>query len=344
MLSRIMLVTLGVGVVVLTPPSAQLSAQSGSPASPPELFTFDPSHSEASFHVRHLGLSRVRGTFSQISGSLLLDDADVTRSSVTVVIGTASLFTANERRDDDLRQNFFETERFSEIVFQSTSIVRQGEGLELHGMLQIKDITRPVTIPVEFLGEVVNAQTGNRIVGFQGELRIDRRDWGVAREGHPAEIARTIGNEVVIDLQVEAVRQNFASVGFQGAERPSAGQLLLDALEAGGMSGAKARFEEIRGAPEESLNLAPREFGVLAMKLIQSDRAGEAAEVLALALELHPDAPALHDWMGLALARAGRKEEALVHYARVLAAAPRNTSAIEMTRWLEGRSDRASSP
>lgn len=297
----------------------------------PERFTLEASHSVASFSVRHLGLARVRGHFSDLAGTLLYDEAEPANSSVTVIIRTASLSTGHERRDADLRENFFEVARYPHIVFQSTSVTPRDGGLVLAGTLRIRDVTRAVVIPVTLLG--MRDEAAERRAGFSGTLRIDRNDFGVRKEGHPAETRLVIGNEIEIELEVEAVRQRFAAVAFDSRQKPSVGALLDTVVQRSGGAAAARRLRDLRAARDATYNGASRELIVLAARLIESGRPDAAAAILGAAVESDTSlAPQL--WLGHAYAAAGDVPRARQSYERVLGRDSVSTGAIEMLRRL----------
>ena len=113
-------------------------------------WNLDPFHSNAQFTVRHLGISNVQGEFTKISGTVVLDDADITKSTVNVTIDVASVDTRVSRRDDDLKSpNFFDVAKYPSITFQSTKVAKAGDGkLTVTGDLTIKDVTKEVTLDV----------------------------------------------------------------------------------------------------------------------------------------------------------------------------------------------------
>ena len=166
-------------------------------------WAIDPAHSSVSFAVRHL-MSRVRGTFSDVSGQIVTDP-DPSRSTVTAVIATASVSTGHEMRDGHLRSaDFFDAELYPEMTFTSTAL-RQAAGTSiLSGNLTIRDVTRPVDLQVEFLGIDPTGLQGEPRIGFSACGLISRRDFGItfglATEGAKVFVADQVG----ITLDIEA--------------------------------------------------------------------------------------------------------------------------------------------
>src|SRR5205085_11657931 len=114
-------------------------------------YKIDPVHSSVTFSVRHMGISNVPGRFSDVSGTILLDEKDLTKSSVTAVIKTASIDTNNPNRDKDLKgPNFFDTDKYPEATFKSTRIEKRGDQYVAIGNFTLKDVTKEIELPFEF--------------------------------------------------------------------------------------------------------------------------------------------------------------------------------------------------
>ncbi len=166
-----------------------------------EAYDFDAAHTQFTFSIRHLGLVNVRGQFREFTGSVTMDGDTVT--GARAVIKAASVDTANQNRDDHLRNpDFFEVETYSDITFESTAVERTDEGLVLKGRLTIKQTTKEVEIPMTQAGPI-DDPWGNQRVGLTGELVVNRRDYGVNHDG-PSD--RAIGQDVTITIEIQAVR------------------------------------------------------------------------------------------------------------------------------------------
>jgi polyisoprenoid-binding protein YceI len=129
-------------------------------------WTIDPAHTVVSFSVRHL-MSRVRGTFTDVSGQIVTD-LDPARSTATAVIATASVNTGTQMRDDHLRSaDFFDAERYPQMRFVSRTLRPVAGTWVLSGELTIRDVTRPVDLEVEFLGSDPTGLQGEPRIGFR---------------------------------------------------------------------------------------------------------------------------------------------------------------------------------
>lgn len=178
------------------------------PVSAASVYQIDPVHSSVTFSVRHMVISNVKGQFTKFSGVINLDEEDITRSSVEVTIDAASIDTGNEDRDKHLRSaDFLDVEKYPAITFKSKKIVKTGENtFDVIGDLTIRGITREVRLPVQFFGKVVDPW-GNERIGAHAELTINRHDFGVSWSKTLEGGGLVVGNDVHIEINVEAVKQ-----------------------------------------------------------------------------------------------------------------------------------------
>ncbi len=163
-------------------------------------FTIDPAHSSANFAVKHLLISTVHGRFSDVSGTIFYDEKDPSKSSVLAVIKAASVNTDNQTRDKDLRSaNFFETDKYPEIRFQSTKVENIGDQLQVTGNLTMKGVTRQVTLLIT----LAKAEIKGKIrLGIETSTTLNRFDYSISFDPTGA----TVGKEIKVDINVEAVR------------------------------------------------------------------------------------------------------------------------------------------
>lgn len=141
-------------------------------------WAIDPTHTQAEFVARHLVVNKVRGGFSDVSGSIVVAE-DPKDSSVEVTIGTASISSGTQDRDNHVKSpDFLDVEQFPEMRFLSTSVEPSGSAWRLTGNLTIKDVTKPVTLDFEFLG--VSADPwGNQKAAFSASTEIERGEWNL---------------------------------------------------------------------------------------------------------------------------------------------------------------------
>jgi polyisoprenoid-binding protein YceI len=171
-------------------------------------YKIDPVHTNVGFTVKHMVISTVRGKFKDVSGTIQYDSKDVSKSSVDVVIKTASISTDNETRDNDLRSgNFFEADKYPDITFKSTKITKQGSGYVAHGIFTLKGVSREIDLPFTLNG-VVKDPYGNDRMGVEaGPITINRKDYGVQYNKVLETGGAVVGDEVKIDILLEAVHR-----------------------------------------------------------------------------------------------------------------------------------------
>ena len=170
-------------------------------------FTIDPTHSRIGFVARHAMVTKVRGSFTEFSGSATLDAANPSASSAEVTIAVASIDTANAQRDEHLRANdFFDAPTYPEITFRSTGVeVLGADSFALTGDLTIKGTTKPVTVEFEHTG-VATDPYGNLRAGFEGRTVINRKDWGVSWNAALETGGVLVSEKITLEFDVSAIR------------------------------------------------------------------------------------------------------------------------------------------
>lgn len=147
-----------------------------------ETWNLDPDHTSSTFEVRHLLVSKVRGQFGETTGTIDIDDKDLTKSKVDVTIDASSIETNNDDRDKHLRgEDFFWVEKHPKITFVSTKIVKgKGKGnYKVTGDLTMRGVSKPVTLDVTYSGQELKTPWGNVIRGASATATINRKDWGI---------------------------------------------------------------------------------------------------------------------------------------------------------------------
>jgi polyisoprenoid-binding protein YceI len=164
----------------------------------------DTSHSDVSFTVRHLMVSKVRGRFGAFSGEIVTGE-NLADSSVVATIDATSIDTNNEQRDGHIRSaDFFDVENHPQWTFRSTALRVDGDDLALDGELTIKGVTKPVTLALEVNGFGPDAWGGTR-AGFSASTTIDRNDFGVDIKMPLDGGGVVLSDKVQIHLEIEGV-------------------------------------------------------------------------------------------------------------------------------------------
>ncbi len=171
-------------------------------------WTIDPSHSRLGFVARHAMVTKVRGAFDDVAGTIVIDAANPTGSTAEVAVQLASVSTGSPDRDAHLRSaDFFdvEVEANKAMSFASTAVKRDGDEFVMLGDLTIKGVTRPLEIQLEPTG-VATDPFGNVRAGFEGAAELSRKDfgliWNVALEAGGV----LVSDKVKIQLDVSAIR------------------------------------------------------------------------------------------------------------------------------------------
>jgi polyisoprenoid-binding protein YceI len=171
----------------------------------PGAYVIDPAHTEVGFVARHLIGTKVRGRFTEVSGTFTVAE-NVEDSIVDAVIRADSIHTNQSQRDDHLRTNdFLDVPNYPTLTFRSTGLKHvEGSEWTLSGDLTIRGVTQNVDLDLEFLGEGASMQEGKTVVAFSATGQIDRRDFGVSFNHSLLDGSVVVGNKVVIELEVEA--------------------------------------------------------------------------------------------------------------------------------------------
>lgn len=181
----------------------------GQDAPVPGAYSIDPAHTGVNFQVQHMGISKVRGHFTDVAGTITVGET-AADSSTGVTIQTHSIDTAHPQRDEHLRtSDFLDVTNHPTVHFRSGSIEPDGDKWKIRGELTILGNTRPVTLDAEFegAGPDVLGDAEQPRVGFSAKTKIDREDFDLTynqllETGH-----WMLGKQIKIELDVEAVRQ-----------------------------------------------------------------------------------------------------------------------------------------
>ena len=192
-------VTFHPGVALATP----TYIETGKPQVPGS-YTVDPAHTSVGFQIGHLGISQVQGRFTKKEGKLLIGK-DPTQSSVEMTVQTASVDTAVEPRDNHLRSpDFFDAEKYPTITFKSTRVRKTGGKYVADGLLTIKNVAKPISIPFRYFGPITDPWGGTRIGAIADAVQINRKDFGVAYDQRLPDGTEAVASNLTIRLSMEA--------------------------------------------------------------------------------------------------------------------------------------------
>ncbi|MGW2180843.1 YceI family protein [Streptomyces sp. NPDC001732] len=193
--------------------TAPATATAAAPAVDPALaaltgdYTIDPAHSSIGFTVRHAMVTNVRGTFGDHEGTLKLDGSDPGNSTASIDVRIASIDTGIADRDAHLVSgDFFDAEKFPLMTFRSTQAEQLGgDDYRITGDLTIKDVTRPLSIDLEFNGSATDVY-GNERVGFEGSTTILRSDWGLTWNAALETGGVMVSDKVKLTFDISAIK------------------------------------------------------------------------------------------------------------------------------------------
>ena len=170
-------------------------------------YNIDKAHSEMLLTVRHL-VTKVRGHFTDFSGTLQFDPAQPERASISIKIDAASVDTGTGDRDTHLKSDdFFGVATFPHITFVSSKVAKKGdEQFIVTGTLTIRGVAKEINVPVSYLG-LAKDPWGNSRAGFEGEITINRKDFGLMWNAALETGGFLVGDDVKISVSIQAVAQ-----------------------------------------------------------------------------------------------------------------------------------------
>jgi polyisoprenoid-binding protein YceI len=164
-------------------------------------WAIDTNHSQVNFQIRHMGVSTVRGSISGVTGTVVWDEKDPSKSSVEATIDTTTVSTNNVNRDKDLRSaNFFNVEKFPTMTFKSTSVSRSNGKLQVVGDLTLTGVTKSVTLDVDGPTAPIKGMGGKTVTGFSATGMVKRSDFSFGSKY----AAAMLGDEIRFTIDVEA--------------------------------------------------------------------------------------------------------------------------------------------
>ncbi len=185
-----------------------VTALIGTAAQALDTYKVDPAHSSVNFSIEHMVINTVHGRFRQFEGSITVDpDSGNALKGASGTIQAKSIDTDIERRDDHLRSpDFFDTEKFPTITFESTEIKKDGSDQVLVGKFTMHGVTKDVSLPFKLKGPI-KGPMGNTIVGFEVNAKLNRKDYGLTWNKAIEAGGLMVGEDVTIQINAELVKQ-----------------------------------------------------------------------------------------------------------------------------------------
>lgn len=294
-----------------------------------EIFDIDGSHTKLQFSIGFFGFSDVEGSFDRFGGTVLYNEEDLEKTSVSLLIDATSINTGSSRRDKDLqKENFFDTENHRMIKFESKRVVKRGKNFEVVGDLTIKGKIREVSIPFQRTrGRFIDPFWNHVNIGFKGTLTLNRMDFDV----HGGRWGETVlSDEVKVEFSLVAKKSNDFRTG-QGEHSQLISQVVDEVLRRGTAAG-KLKYGELAKTQE----LDAFYTTLIGRRLIQKDKFQEAIEMFDFTLEKFPDQIArISRYKAKCYAYLGNKAKALELYELIGSRNPFDTEAWEMLKHLK---------
>jgi polyisoprenoid-binding protein YceI len=173
------------------------------------VWEIDASHADIEFSVRHLAISKVKGQFSKVAGSVNLDERDITKSTVEATIEVNSINTHEPKRDAHLKSpDFFDADKFKTITFKSTKVNKAGKGkLDVEGDLTLHGVTKPVKLKVEGPAKEVKDPWGNVKSAIVATTKLDRKEFGLVWNKTLDGGGLLVGDEVEVTINLELAKK-----------------------------------------------------------------------------------------------------------------------------------------
>lgn len=171
-------------------------------------WALDPSHSEINFKVKHMMIANVSGSFTKFNVNASTNGDDFTTAKINFTADANSINTNSEQRDGHLKSpDFFDAEKFPQLKFESTSLTKKSDDeFALHGNLTIKDVTKPVSLNVNF-GGIGKDPYGNTKAGFTIDGKINRKDFGLTWNAALETGGMLVGEELKIQSEIQLAKQ-----------------------------------------------------------------------------------------------------------------------------------------
>ena len=190
----------------------------------PQSYEIDPVHSRVEFTIRHM-FSKVTGSFGAFKGTVVYDAAAPASSSANVEIDASSIDTNNDHRDSDLKgPDFFDVAKFPTLTFTSAKVTPGTEGkFKVEGKLTMHGVAQPVVLDAAFLGSGPGLDGATR-AGFEASTKVDRKDYGIVWNKTLDQGGTLLGDDVQINLEIEAVAADAAKSKAEKKETAKSGK------------------------------------------------------------------------------------------------------------------------
>ncbi len=321
------------GFALLALLTALATSALGSDLGPAKIrrYAIDPYRSYLSFAIGFMKVRTEDGSFHDYSGTILLDEDDISSSSVTAAIMAESIFTGVRARDRHLRgPDFFDVEKHPIILFRSSDIGKVGESLVLRGDLTMHGQTRRIEIPVTLFKQ--DGEAGDRKLHIQGHVMLLRHDYGIIGNFWGDKV---LSDEVQIELNIEAEQLRVPRPEMADAmQKHDLESVLEPTVEARGVEAATIQYQELRHQAASQYDFSPPALLRVAERLGDAGKIEEALGLVQYNLQMFPKDETSWDQLGWLRFVQGDVTGSITAYRQLLAINSHNTNALEMLRWL----------
>jgi polyisoprenoid-binding protein YceI len=300
-------------------------------------FLIDDQHSYIGFRIKYFGNSNVRGRFDKFKGTAFYDPK-TNFISTTVIIDPTSINTGDKRRDDDLKQGaWFETSKYPIATFTSAGTSMSPNGLELKGVLKIKDVSKEVVFQLNLPGQITKDWAGNDQLDFTGELKINRREFGIEGEGFWNEVMENgitqLSDEVLLEIEIHARRADYGARKNNPDLMDSLAITLLDELTLNGLEKVTSIIEDSNSSERNRIDRST--LYDLGNALLSEGNSKDALQIFTTLNQRYPEKPGDLNFVGICNLLNHNWREAKQNFEKVLIQDSLNTRAWEYLRNIE---------
>ena len=299
-----------------------------------EIYAIDAMHSYIGFSIKYMGYAKIRGRFTEFKGALRYDEADLSKTSITLGVSIASLDTDLDWRDNDLKsERWLDAEKFPRMKFVSKRVVKRDIGFDVIGDLTIRDITKEITIKMDPPSGLLKDIRGDSQVIFTGTTTIDRNDFGVEGKRWSAIKEGIAGVDSKVNIEISILGKRINAGNFKSwvrnPESPQ-GKLYKIASE----QGVKSAIKEFDNMKESNEKLDENALNIPAYMFLKEDKLDEALALFEHNAKAFPESGNVYDSLGEISVVRGDHEKAKGYYQKALEKDPENAKAMEVLRHL----------
>jgi len=299
-----------------------------------EIYAIDAMHSYIGFSIKYMGYAKIRGRFAEFKGALRYDEADLSKTSITLGVSIASLDTDLDWRDNDLKsERWLDAEKFPQMKFVSKRVVKRDMGFDVIGDLTIRDITKEITIKMDPPSGLLKDIRGDSQVIFTGTTTIDRNDFGVEGKRWSAIKEGIVGVDSQVNIEISILGKRINAGNFKNRvrnEESPPGKLYKIANE----QGVKSAIKEFENMKEVDEKINENALNIVGYMFLKENKQDEAFAIFEHNAKAFPESGNVYDSLGEISVVKGDYGKAKSYYQKALEKDPENTNAMEVLRHL----------